>query len=414
MKGKILLSAWGIACSINLLAQQAMICGTDEMNKALLQHYPNGSLAVDELEKWTSYYAENQQLRSAGTVYIVPTVVHIIHNDGPENISDAQVLSAIDNLNLDFRKKNTDIGQLTAQFKSIAADCEIEFRLAKIDPNGNPTTGIERIKSTTTSKGTDESKLNPWPRNMYMNIWVVDYYGGGSGWTTLPSTVNSSSAAKIDGIIMRDEYMGRTGTSYASSRVITHEVGHWLNLMHTYGGSFGSCGDDQVSDTPPTPGNQSCSKSNARCTGGALENVENYMDYTFCMKNFTEGQKTRMRAAITSTIAERNKIWQQSNLIATGVATATEINKLKEENLHLNFYTNGSENYMMSLFVDESRFISISIFDMMGKEHIVLNKTLLESGSHTFVLSGNDRSQGMYIAKVLIGDEIYVRKILIE
>ena len=78
---------------------------------------------------------------------IIPVVFHVIHYNGPENISDEQIYSGIEVMNRDFRKLNPDTADVITEFEDIAADSEIEFRLAQIDPDGNCHTGINRIVS---------------------------------------------------------------------------------------------------------------------------------------------------------------------------------------------------------------------------------------------------------------------------
>ena len=80
-------------------------------------------------------------------------------------------------MNRDFRKLNPDTNVIVPSFTAIAADCEIEFRLAHLDPNGNCTNGIDRIVSPLTYDGGDPAKLNPWPSNQYLNIWTVNVFG---------------------------------------------------------------------------------------------------------------------------------------------------------------------------------------------------------------------------------------------
>jgi PKD repeat protein len=132
--------------------------------------------------------------------------------------------------------------------------------------------------------------------------------------------------ADEDGIVLLHNYTGSIGTSSISrSRTLTHEVGHWLNLDHCWGptnepGVAENCAfDDNVSDTPNTIGWTSCSLDGATC--GSLDNVQNYMEYSYCSRMFTQGQRTRMRAALNSNTAQRNQLWQNSNLTSTGTLT---------------------------------------------------------------------------------------------
>ncbi|MCB0765140.1 MAG: choice-of-anchor J domain-containing protein, partial [Flavobacteriales bacterium] len=260
--------------------------------------------------------------------YIIPVVFHIIHNNGAENISDAQVYDAVRVLNQDYNKLNTDWTTVRPDFLDRVADVGIEFRLATIDPQGNCTNGVTRTVSTQTYDGDFEmTQLIQWPRNRYMNIWVAASAGDGvAGYTYYPMWLDNWPEA--DGIVVDHTYVGAIGTSSTyHSRVLTHEVGHWLNLAHCWGstnepGEQSNCSsDDGVADTPNTVGWTACNLNGATC-GSPLDNVENYMEYSYCCKMFTEGQGDRMIAALTSGVAQRSSLWQPNNLLQTGVTTA--------------------------------------------------------------------------------------------
>jgi len=303
-------------------------CYTDEATVELYKKHPNLKAITEIIEK----QQENQKINpetNQPPVYIIPVVVHILHNWGPENIPDANVKDAIRILNEDFRKLNADTTSIVAAFKAIAADSEIEFRLAQLDPNGNCTNGIDRIVTLETYIGDNGSKLNQWPRNRYLNIWTVNtILSGAAGYTYLPSSVNGQPS--IDGIVILYNYFGSLApSSYGVARANTHEVGHWINLLHPWGGTNNpgvSCGNDAVSDTPITMGWTTCNlTSNDVCTTGVQENVQNYMDYAYCDRMFTQGQSTRMRNALNSNIAQRMNLWQPANLTLTGVGTTPQL-----------------------------------------------------------------------------------------
>ena len=283
-------------------------------------------IANARLEEYTEEYVLN---RGGDTeVYIIPVVVHIIHDNGEENISDEQVHDAIEVLTRDFRKQNPDTSGIVDAFEDIAADVRIEFRLATKDPDGNCHTGINRVVSELTYDGynDDMKALSYWPRNNYMNIWVCNTIGSNTaGFTNLPGNVNSPWLADVDGIVVKHNYCGSIGTgSGFTSRTLTHEVGHWLNLYHVWGPGNSpedpdNCGQsDNVSDTPPTLGWTNCDLDGATC-GNDVDNVQNYMEYSYCSRMFTWGQRQRMRAALTSNTAQRNQLITQTNLEATGV-----------------------------------------------------------------------------------------------
>jgi PKD repeat protein len=305
-------------------------CGQTAARERLFARYPHAQSVCEHdtraLEQFTA--ASQTQRGGNNQLYIIPVVFHIIHENGIENISQEQIYDAVNILNRDFRKLNADTADIVAAFENVAADTYIEFRLATIDPEGNCHSGINRIVSPLTNDGTnsDMKALSYWPRNSYLNVWVCAEIGNGiAGFTNLPGDVNGNWGAFEDGIVMRSDYVGSIGTSSPiRSRTLTHEIGHWLNLYHTWGptnspGEASNCDfDDNVDDTPNTVGYTSCNVNGASC-GSTQDNVQNYMEYSYCSRMFTQGQALRMRAALQSNTAQRNQLWTQANLDETGV-----------------------------------------------------------------------------------------------
>ena len=311
-------------------------CTTHKKQQELLLN-PSAvaSFAQDEIIRQQE--AANGVATPKGTIYYIPIVFHLLHNGGLENISDEQIMDALNILNRDYRKLNADANNVQATFQGLPSDVEIEFRLATIAPNGECFSGITRTQNVLSNDGSDgNAQVNAiisgnnvyngqWDGDKYLNIFICGEIGGAAGYTYTPSNWIGSSMA--NGIWILHNYVGAIGTSSAySSRALTHEVGHWLNLEHTWGGNnnpgnMSSCStDDGVSDTPNTIGVTSCNLNEASC--GPLANVENYMDYSYCSKMFTPGQTTRMRNAITSNVANRDNLITNTNLVATG-ATGT-------------------------------------------------------------------------------------------
>jgi PKD repeat protein len=274
-----------------------------------------------------------------GIIYKIPIVFHVLHNNGFENISDDQIYNALEILNRDFRKQNADTATVQAIFQGMPSDVEIEFVLATKAPNGLCFKGITRTISPLTSDGADgdaqvtairtgnDVYQNNWPGNKYLNVFIVNDAGGAAGYTTNPSSWSASSMT--NGIWILHDYVGAIGTSSeGASRALTHEVGHWLNLDHTWGpnnnpGNAASCGsDDAVSDTPNCIGVTSCNLNANTCDSDLADdikdNVENYMDYSYCSKMYTAGQVARMRSALQVSSTGRFNLWQTSNLNSTG------------------------------------------------------------------------------------------------
>lgn len=330
-----------IFLSFNTFAQESVkYCGADELRISTLKQNPKIAEAVIkrdiELEKFTAQFvSEFYDNNTRSATYTIPVVFHVIHNYGVENISDAQILDGLDIVNKTFRKQLADTASIVAVFKPLHADCDIEFKLAQLNPDGNCTNGINRIASPLTLIGDHSVKsLIQWPTNKYLNVYIVSQAAGLAGHCVWPSDADTIPA--WDGIVIGHNYVGSIGTSnYTQSVAFAHECGHYLNLQHIWGGNnvpgfyFYPCADinkdctvdDLVDDTPPTIGWQSCNLSGASC-GNTVDNVQNTMDYSYCNRMFTIGQKARMQACLNSPIAGRNNLWSPSNLTATGVLSS--------------------------------------------------------------------------------------------
>ncbi len=324
---KILLALSFAAIISSIAIAQEHRCYSSEMNNEAIKNNPDLLRQTQLLELFTQQYGTLER-RNNSVVYVIPIVFHILHNYGAENITDAQVYDQVAILNRDYRRLNADTIDLVPAFQGLASDIEVEFRLPSIDPSGNCTNGIDRIQTLLTYSANDASKLNPWPNNKYLNIWVANSLEntGAAAYAYKPGSVPSPL---VDGVLCRHNYLGSIGTSDVnSSRTLTHEIGHCLNLDHPWGSTNQpgvACGDDGVSDTPITMGWTVCTLTGSICNPPIIENVQNYMDYSYCDIMFTEGQKTRMRAALNSTASNRNNLWTGSNLLATGVTQGPQL-----------------------------------------------------------------------------------------
>ncbi|MBK9591873.1 MAG: T9SS type A sorting domain-containing protein [Crocinitomicaceae bacterium] len=320
--------------STNSFAQHDVhYCHSNEkMDEIKLQNpalYEQMELENEQLEQWTAHYIQNEYDPSARTaIYTIPVVFHVLHTNGPENISDAQIYSALELMNDNFNKLNPSWMTVNPAFSGIVADCQIEFKLAKKKHNGQCTNGITRTftESTNNDSGDDQvdavfAAQGNWPGNKYLNIYVVNDAGGAAGYTTYPAFGGTGMG---NGIKILHNYVGEIGTSSPSvSTSLTHEIGHWLNLPHCWGstnepGLASNCSsDDGVADTPNTIGWTICNVNGVSCS--SLDNVENYMEYSYCSKMYTEGQKARMHAALNSSTGGRSNLSSPGNLTATGV-----------------------------------------------------------------------------------------------
>lgn len=319
-----------------LSAQEADFhCGANELDRmgTLISDHPERLQQIAQAEAELEHFTQTWQGDASrdDENYVIPVVFHIIHVNGVENISNEQVHDAIRVMNEDFNKLTPDWSQVQPEFLDLVADMGVTFKLAQLDPNGNCTNGITRTVSTLTNSGDQNMKnLIIWPRNRYLNIWVAANAGGAAGYSMYPSSVAGGWGAATDGIVVLHTYVGAIGTSSPErSHTLSHEAGHWLNLKHCWGdsndpGMESNCNmDDNVADTPLTKGWTSCNLRGESC--GSLDNVENFMEYSYCSKMFTLGQKARVHAALNSSTASRNNLWTTSNLTATGLNTSPQI-----------------------------------------------------------------------------------------
>jgi hypothetical protein len=294
-------------------------CATDILEQKALQKNPK--LRTD-FERWMKKKVGEQPLRNfsrgkTNAIYMIPVVVHIIHNGESvgvgTNIPEAQVISQIRVINEDYQRMNADAVNTPAEFAPVASSIDIEFVLAKQDPEGFPTNGITRTpgsKNGYTAEDNVEIKAHSyWPAEDYLNVWVVNITDVHLGFAQFPESdaVQGSFPPfdrTTDGVVVHYRAFGSSDdgafnllTKYNKGRTLTHEIGHFLSLNHTFG-STGDCATttDYVADTPSqTVETLTCPSSPIdQCNHHIM--FQNYMDYTndACMNLFTVGQLSRV------------------------------------------------------------------------------------------------------------------------
>ena len=331
-------AAWGAPEGLDPCASQDLLERCLAADPALRERREMFDRMVREAERTGLIPGRVERLRATSVgapTYVIPVAVHIVHQNGPERLSNNQVKSQIDALNRDMRN---------APGNGVpAVDTKIEFCLATNLPAGSTVVwdslpGITRANSPETNhiygNVTSETNLKAidyLPSDRYLNIWVVKTISGGSGGVAGYATYPGAVPPTLDGIVMRYDVFGSNyipayGSAFTllpsndNGKILTHEVGHYLNLYHPFQGGCTPPGD-QVADTPPEQVNHAgCPAAPVTSCTAAPDPIENFMDYTndACRFAFTAGQLTRMTAAIAT---YRAKLVSGQNLIDAGCSS---------------------------------------------------------------------------------------------
>ena len=278
--------------------------------------------------------------------FIIPVVFHIFENSWWGDVNDEVVKLALKETNEDFQGLAEDWNTIDAPFDSIKEAFNITFKLAQIDPNGNPTTGIiyhDFEQGFAEWSNNNIVQKYAWDNKKYINVYIQKYLKNDnksnySGYAYYPSDYMTEN--NLARIVYNGNYLSSENTSENFRSVLTHEFGHFLDLRHTF--LENSCDPngesnqgDLVEDTPSQNFNSSGTSCNIiyNCLSQEINN-ENFMDYTDCYKMFTTGQVQRM----TSTLNYNPtfSLWQDSNLYSTGVINHPSLLELKLSNTSIN------------------------------------------------------------------------------
>lgn len=391
-------------------------CATMPILEAQYLKDPSLKQRMAENEQKLQEYINQKSAHATASVISIPVVFHIIHNGESigtgNNIDDATIMYQLQRINDDFRKLNADTLTSSDAFYSDQADSEIEFCLAKRDPSGNSTTGITRHERTEESFTIDEidTDIKPstiWDKDKYINIWCVNLIDPGSpgvdGYGTFPDAGTSTT----DGVVVANFAFGYSDDG-GKTIVLTHELGHYLNLIHIWGDDV--CGDDLVSDTPPAEeSNSGCPTYPHNVAGTCNPGVDgemfmNYMDYSdaVCTVMFTEGQKTRMRATLANT--------RLSLTTSDGCTEATGIRDLDYTN-GFNLYPNPTNS---KITIENSNIenssVNVKLYNQLGslvKDYSAVNK-------FPFVINVSELPVGIYSLTLNSEQKTAVKKIVIS
>jgi hypothetical protein len=410
-------------------AQQVKDCAFAPKTQQLARRVRTYAAQRQALEDSIAAYRLRQtdpNFRTQARLLRIPVVVHVVHNNANGNvggtnngnISDEQIRSQMQVLNEDYRRVPGTNGFNT---NPVGTDMEIEFFLATRDPDGNPSTGITRHyhPQATFSIFTDDGLLASiayWPSDRYLNIWVTSLQGNVLGYAQFPSVAgiegldqSTESLARTDGVFIDHPAFGRrTGTAnsgiYRDGRTATHEIGHWLGLIHTWGDDF--CGNDYCADTPPAEAANrtvECRETFSTCNGARSRNmIENFLDLSpdLCMNTFTENQKTRVRAVLDLAPRRRTLIFA-SNPVPDS------------ENLVARVYPNPTAGTDLEIEVRFSGLqdVDLELFTLQGVS--LSQRAYSAQPSSVFRFPLNDLPNGVYLLRVGVTGQTAVRRVML-
>lgn len=292
-------------------------CGTEIAMQELIASNPAFQKIRERnearLQEQTRIAKQNKALlKTTYATVTIPVVVHIVLRN-PSQVTDAQVMSQIDALNQDYAAFNTDISSVPNAWKEIVGNSAIQFCLAQRTPDGNPTTGIDRVTTTRSSFSINSSATavkhastggaDAWDSENYLNIWVCVLADNYLGIATFPNTYSAAE----QGVVVHYTAFGTTGTAsapYNKGRTTTHEIGHFFSLRHIWGDENNCAADDGVDDTPLQAAATYDCPSFPLVDKCAVDSpgimFNNYMDYSddACMFLFTSDQVDRMRISL--------------------------------------------------------------------------------------------------------------------
>lgn len=384
-------------------AAQAQVCAAPPYPKSFITE----KLFLESETQFKNFIANNKNKVSFRATPIIPVVFHIVYNTPNQDFTDAQVQQQLSILNRDFARKNPDSIKTPSVWKNIASDGGVQFCLARRDPFGNATTGIIHTHTNATELANINSVKSSatggdeiWNAKHYLNIWVTYIDQNTFGYASFPTDL--ANYPQYDGVVMNSKAFGINDSNFIyknGGRTLTHEVGHWLNLFHTFGTNVSvNCSSDFVDDTPPQKPD---SKNTISCPtfpkfddctfAGDGVMFMNYMNYVAdsCYNLFTKGQRDRMLAALQM---YRNEILNQTMLC--------DLTNVNDKNSEVNFNIFPNPTYSgiinIALNLNNNELADIFFYNSAGK--IVQRKLKINPQNAPIIFT--DLNTGFYIVRV--------------
>lgn len=361
------------------VSAQGLPCRTSEENEKVYRNNPHALQEKKNFDVFSKNFAAQRKsstAKTAATTYTIPVVFHIYGDvQSGKTVTYEKIVNHLAQLNDDFNGRNADFQTVESFFQARRGTLNIEFKLAKKDPNGGCTTGVV-FHPTKNGYGNgggydDQIAADAWDNTKYMNVYIQnDLYNDGamnnSGVAWYPnSDMTANNTARV---VFNGAYLYDNSYSKEFSATLTHEFGHFLNLIHTFEG--GCSGTDEVADTPAEDGKHTLGCTPGTNCSGDKVNFENYMGYNGaqgCYKMYTQGQIDRMLAALEH--PARKSLWQAQNLIDTGVnSTGSTLT--------------ASAVAFKEAVINDGSFDTSSIIKLNGAKTFAVSSGTLTAGTH--------------------------------
>lgn len=377
--------------------------------------YANQPKDASKFEQWLRRKMQQPlPMPQADSVIYIPVVVHVVHQGEPigtgTNISDQAILAQIDILNQDFRRTPGTRGHNN---HPDGADAKIEFALAQYDPNYAPTNGIVRLQGPQTTYSIQDrptlANLSRWPATDYLNIWVCNlttYLGYAEFPVADLQGLDglSNTNPLIDGFVVNYKYFGPNPNSqrFGLGRTATHEIGHWLGLLHTWGDRTNCTGNDYCDDTPTSASPcYNCPIALNSCTNSPPDQTQNYLTYNDdgCMSVFTNDQVARMRTVLLNSP-------RRASLLNSHALTNTVPNR----QMGFTLMPNPAHNRVVISFDTDATAHQLMVYAANGQ----LFKQYPLQSAQPLYLSTAQWPRGLYILALHTNKHTYRQKLLIQ